>query len=80
MIRLAVKERGFRVRAMRCDSTVQEADIRHPSGDRASLPDRAVRARQRLALYVLLPLMVAVRCEDRAQEQRQRPRAATPPR
>ncbi len=31
VIQLAVKERGFRARAMRCDSTVQEADIRFPT-------------------------------------------------
>lgn len=31
VIQLAVKERGFRARAMRCDSTVQEADIRYPT-------------------------------------------------
>src|SRR5215472_9878900 len=32
VIQLAVKERGFKVRAMRCDSTVQEA--RHPPPNR----------------------------------------------
>lgn len=31
VIRLAVRERGFQARAMRCDSTVQEADIRYPT-------------------------------------------------
>lgn len=31
VIRLAVQERSFKVRAMRCDSTVQESDIRFPT-------------------------------------------------
>jgi hypothetical protein len=31
VVRLAVKERGFKVRAMRCDSAVQESDIRYPT-------------------------------------------------
>ena len=31
VVKLAVTERGFRVRAMRCDSTVQESDIRYPT-------------------------------------------------
>jgi IS5 family transposase len=31
VVKLAVKERGFRVRAMRCDSTVLESDIRYPT-------------------------------------------------
>lgn len=31
VVRQAVKERGFKVRAMRCDSTVQESDIRFPT-------------------------------------------------
>jgi transposase, IS5 family len=31
VVKLAVADRGFRVRAMRCDSTVQESDIRFPT-------------------------------------------------
>ena len=31
VVKLAVQERGFKVRAMRCDSTVQESDIRYPT-------------------------------------------------
>lgn len=31
VIRLAVEERGFKVRAMRCDSTVLESDMRYPT-------------------------------------------------
>jgi Transposase domain (DUF772) len=31
VVKLAVIDRGFRVRAMRCDSTVQESDIRFPT-------------------------------------------------
>ena len=27
--KLAIRERGFKVRAMRCNATVQESDIRH---------------------------------------------------
>jgi len=47
VVRLAIRERGFRVRAMRCDSTVQEADIRFPAthhappGLRATGPEQA---------------------------------------
>jgi len=31
VVRLAIRGRGFKVRAMRCDSTVQESDVRFPT-------------------------------------------------
>ena len=48
VIQLAVKKCGFRVQAMRCESTVQEADIRHPTdsglaADAVKLLARAAR-------------------------------------
>jgi transposase, IS5 family len=31
VIKLTVQKRGFRIRALRCDSTTQQADIRYPT-------------------------------------------------
>ena len=50
VIKLAVKERGFKVRAMRCDSTVQESDIRYPTD--CGLAADAVRFLARVARTV----------------------------
>jgi IS5 family transposase len=47
VVKLAVKERGFRVRAMRCDSTVLESDIRYPTD--CGLASDAVRVLARAA-------------------------------
>ena len=47
VVKLAVKERGFKVRAMRCDSTVQESDIRYPTD--CGLAAGAIRVLARVA-------------------------------
>jgi IS5 family transposase len=50
VVKLAVKERGFKVRAMRCDSTVQESDIRYPTD--CGLASDAVKVLARAARKV----------------------------
>src|SRR5262252_7607248 len=47
VVKLAVRVRGFKVRAMRCDSTVQESDIRFPTD--CGLAADAVRVLARAA-------------------------------
>lgn len=50
VIKLAVQKRGFRIRALRCDSTTQLADIRYPtdSGLAAAASKALARAGRRL--------------------------------
>ena len=50
VIMMAIKERGFKVRAMRCDSTVQESDIRYPTD--GGLAADAVKVLARIARKV----------------------------
>ena len=73
VIKLAVKERGFKVRAMRCDSTVQESDIRYPTD--CGLAADAVRVLARVAQKVrtAIPgLTRKVRNRSRAAGRRMR--------
>jgi len=73
VIKLAVKERGFKVRAMRCDSTVQESDIRYPTD--CGLAADAVKVLARAARKVrnALPgLTRKVRNRSRAAGRRMR--------
>ena len=67
VIEMAIRERRFRPRAMRCDSTVVEADIRYPTD--AGLSGDAVRTLARVARKVraLVP--------DAAQHVRDRTRS-----
>lgn len=50
VIKLAVQKRGFRIRALRCDSTTQQADIRYPtdSGLAAAASNALARAARKL--------------------------------
>lgn len=71
VVKLAVKERGFKVRAMRCDSTVQEADIRYPTD--CGLAGDAVKVLTRAAqkVHAAVPgLMTKVRDRGRAAGKR----------
>lgn len=73
VVRLAITERGFKVRAMRCDSTVQEADIRYPTD--CGLAAEAVRVLTRAAgkVCVAVPgLSTKVRDRSRAAGRRVR--------
>jgi len=66
VVKLAVAERGFKVRALRCDSTVQEADVRYPT-DSGLLAD-AIRVLPRLARRVQAALPgVAGKVRDRGR-------------
>lgn len=71
VVRLAVKERGFKVRAMRCDSTVLESDIRYPTD--CGLASDAVRvlARAGRKIHAAIPgLNRKVRNRGRAAGRR----------
>jgi len=73
VVKLAIGERGFRVRAMRCDSTVQESDIRHPTD--SGLAADAVKALARAArkVHAAIPgLTRRVRDRSRAAGKRTR--------
>jgi IS5 family transposase len=73
VIGLAIRERGLRVRAMRCDSTVQEADVRYPTD--AGLDADAVRLLARAAdkVHKMIPeLTRMVRNRSRAAGKRVR--------
>ncbi|HEY1650273.1 MAG TPA: transposase [Acidimicrobiales bacterium] len=73
VVRLAVVEGSFKVRAMRCDSTVQEADIRYPTD--CGLAAEAVRVLTRAAgkVHVAVPgLATKVRDRSRAAGMRVR--------
>ena len=71
VIQLAVKERGFRVRAMRCDSTVQEADIRHPTDSGLAADAVKVLARAARKVHATIPgLTRQVRDRSRAASKR----------
>ena len=71
VVKLAVKERSFKVRAMRCDSTVQESDIRYPTD--CGLASDAVKVLARAAgkLRAAIPgLTRKVRNRSRAAGRR----------
>ena len=71
VVKLAVKERSFKVRAMRCDSTVQESDIRYPTD--CGLASDAVKVLARAAgkLHAAIPgLTRKVRNRSRAAGRR----------
>jgi len=68
VITLAVKERGFKARAMRCDSTVQESDIRYPTDSGLTADALKVLARAARKVRAAIP--------DLTQRVRNRSRAA----
>jgi IS5 family transposase len=73
VVKLAIRERGFKVRAMRCDSTVQESDIRYPTD--CGLAADAVKVLARAARRVrgVIPRLVrTVRNRSRAAGKRTR--------
>ncbi len=73
VVALAVEERGFKPRAVRCDSTVQESDIRYPTD--SGLAADAIRVLARLGRKVrdLIPgLNRKVRDRSRAAATRVR--------
>src|ERR1700737_5008557 len=71
VVRLAVKERGFKVRAMRCDSTVLESDIRYPTDCRLASDAVRVLARAGSKLRAAIPgLTKKVRNRSRATGRR----------
>lgn len=69
VIEMAIRERRFRPRAMRCDSTVVEADIRYPTD--AGLAGDAVRTLARAARKVKAAV------PDAAQHVRDRTRSVS---
>src|SRR5215813_12056439 len=71
VIQLAVKERGFKVRAMRCDSTVQEGDVRHPTDSGLAADAVKVLARAARKVHATIPgLTRLVRDRSRAANKR----------
>lgn len=71
VIKLAVKERGFRVRAMRCDSTVQESDIRYPTDSGLAADAVKVLARGARKVQAAIPELTSkVRDRSRAAGKR----------
>jgi transposase, IS5 family len=73
VVKLAVRDRGFRVRAMRCDSTVQEADIRHPTDSGLAADAVRVLARAARKVHAVIPgLTRRVRDRSRAAGKRTR--------
>jgi IS5 family transposase len=71
VLKLAIKERGFKARAMRCDSTVQESDIRFPSDSGLAADAVRVLARAARKLHVAIPgLTRKVRDRGRAASSR----------
>jgi IS5 family transposase len=73
VIKLAVRERGFKVRAMRCDSTVQESDIRYPTDCGLAFDAVKVLARTARKVHAAIPgLTGKVRNRGRAAGRRVR--------
>ncbi|MGH7920566.1 MAG: transposase [Candidatus Dormibacteraceae bacterium] len=73
LLRLAVSERGFKVRAMRCDSTVQESDVRYPTDSGLAADAIRVLARTARKVRTLIPgLTRHVRDRGRAAARRMR--------
>jgi transposase, IS5 family len=73
VVKLAVRERSFRVRAMRCDSTVQESDIRYPTDSGLAADAVKVLARVARKVHAAIPgLTGKVRDRSRAAGKRMR--------
>jgi IS5 family transposase len=73
VVKLALKERGFKVRAMRCDSTVLESDIRYPTDCGLASDAVKVLARAARKLRATIPgLTRQVRNRGRAAGRRMR--------
>jgi transposase, IS5 family len=71
VVKLAIRERGFRVRAMRCDSTVQESDIRFPTDCGLAADVVRVLARAARKVHAVIPgLTRQVRNRSRAAGRR----------
>lgn len=71
VVKLAVRERSFKVRAMRCDSTVLESDIRYPTDCGLASDAVKVLARAGRKLRVAIPgLTRTVRNRGRAAGRR----------
>lgn len=71
LVRIAIEERGFKVRAMRCDSTVQESDIRYPTDCGLAADVVRVLARGARKVRALVPgLSGKVRDRSRAAGSR----------
>ncbi len=72
-VRLAITERGFKARAMRCDSTVQESDVRYPTDCGLAADAVRVLARTGRKLRAMIPgLTKRVRDRSRAAARRVR--------
>ncbi len=72
-VRLAITERGFKARAMRCDSTVQESDVRYPTDCGLAADAVRVLARSGRKLRAMIPgLTKRVRDRSRAAARRVR--------
>lgn len=73
VVKVAISERGFKVRAMRCDSTVQESDIRYPTDSGLAADAVKVLARSGAKVRALMPgLAKGVRNRGRAAARRVR--------
>src|SRR2546425_7327342 len=71
VVKLALKERGFKVRAMRCDSTVLESDIRYPTDCGLASDAVKVLARTARKVHAAIPgLTGQVRNRGRAAGRR----------
>ena len=73
VITLAVKQRAFTVRALRCDSTVQESDVRYPTDGGLAADAVKVLARVARRVRTAIPgLTRGVRNRSRAAGKRMR--------
>jgi transposase, IS5 family len=71
VVRLAIRDRGFRVRAMRCDSNVQESDVRFPTDCGLAADAVKVLARVARKVHAAIPgLTRKVRDRSRAAGRR----------
>jgi IS5 family transposase len=73
VVELAIRERGFKVRAMRCDSTVQESDIRYPTDSDLAATAVKVLARYGRQVRTAIPgLSRTIRDRSRSANKRVR--------
>ncbi len=73
VVTLAIKERDFKVRALRCDSTVQESDVRYPTDGGLAADAVKVLARVARKVRAAIPgLTRKVRNRSRAAGKRLR--------
>jgi transposase, IS5 family len=71
VVKLAIRNRGFNVRAMRCDSTVQESDVRIPTDCGLAADAVKVLARAARKVHAVIPgLTRKVRDRSRAAGRR----------